>query len=344
MIARNYFPAVKYGAKWLSSDVLSGMDVFAGNKECVFYVDADNGNDNNDGKTPDTATATIQQAVTLAAAANLIYKCGSTVYIKAKYVAGGATDPTNYAETIIIPAAGGANMRLIGVSNNRTQGGLPQIKKGSGTTALLTVRAPGCTIANLGFNGGGTTGGGILLDDDSTTKTAFGTTIMNCHFKNCKKHSTHGSAGGAINFAPYGGAFQVRIAGNIFYKNVCDINIPVGVDVLQDIVIEDNVFQSAGTSATDVNLYFGAACEAVTIRGNTFGALPALSSGDVGFYITTPTGFYGMISDNNFGSNGLTFDADDGTGGRVAATCFFVRNYQEQTGTGTAALILRDSA
>jgi len=60
---------------------------------------------------------------------------------------------------------------LIGVSRGRTQGGLPQLKDGTETTAaILTIRAPGCLIANLGFNGSGNTGGGILLDADASTK------------------------------------------------------------------------------------------------------------------------------------------------------------------------------
>lgn len=232
-------------------------DVFTGLGGAVFYVDGDNGNDVNDGKSPEQATATIQQAVTLAAAVNAEYKGGSTVYIKAKAITDATGDPTSYAETVIIPFTGGERMRLIGVDNGRTQGGLPQIKIGAGSTALLTVRAPGCLIENIGFNGVSSTGSGILLDDDNSTKSAFGTTIRNCHLKNCVGSAANATAGGAIVWSSAGNAWQVLITDCNFYKNVCDICI-LGTtnSVPQDVIIQNCAF-SGSAAATDCNIYAG---------------------------------------------------------------------------------------
>src|SRR3990167_5520326 len=52
-----------------------------------------------------------------------------TVFIFEKEMAAGATDPSSWAETLTV-AAGKSGLSIIGVSDNRTQGGLPQIRKG----------------------------------------------------------------------------------------------------------------------------------------------------------------------------------------------------------------------
>ena len=228
---------------------------------------------------------------------------GDNVKVFAKDMAAGDTDPASWAETLTI-AAGKSKVVLEGVSDNLTQGGLPQIKKGSGSTALLTIQAPGCLIKNLGFNGTGSTGGGILLDDDGSTKSAFGTTITGCHFKNCVgSTATNAATGGAIQWAATGGAWQVRIKGNVFYKNVGDIVLKGTTgSVPQDVVIEDNIFSGPATSV-DCNLYLagGSGMSSVTVRNNIFpSVLPALASGSVVRYADL-TGCTGIFTNNYFG-------------------------------------------
>lgn len=326
------FPVIGSG----SSDYFSG-----GRGGSVYFVDGDNGNDTNDGKSPSSAFATIQTAVTAAATNNLLYKTGSTVYVMARYMVAGSTDPVSYAETVIIPAAGGDRMNLIGVGN-RTQGSLPQISKGSGSVALITVRAPGCTIANLGINGNGSTGGGILLDDNGTTKTAFGTVIYNCHFKNCAGSSaTDGRTGGAIQWSSAGGPWQVLVKGNRFYKNVSDI-VLLGTSnaVPQDILIEDNVF-SGPAASVDTNIYFaaGSGANGIIIRNNEFTAFPAIGSGSVVRFMDL-TGCIGTVVGNAFStSTTLTFGAT-GTGAKVPTTVFMPKNYRETT-TGVSSEVFR---
>lgn len=338
---RDYVPALKYGAKLFSNETIgSGGNDFAN----IYYVDADNGSDNNTGLTPNEATATIQKAVTLAAAANLISKTGSTVYVKAKYMVAGSTDPVSYAETVIIPAAGGDNMAIVGVSNNRTQGGLPQIKIGSGSTAMITVRAPGVLLANIGINGASSTGGGILLDDDGSTKTAFGVRITNCHFKNCVgSTATDSRTGGAIMWSAQGNAWQVRIDNNRFYKNVGDV-VLLGTSgsVPQDVLIEDNVF-SGPAANVDCNLYLaaGSGMNGVIIRDNYFTAMPAIGSGSVARFMDL-TGCVGLLANNYFATTvdpaltELTFAAA-GTGAKVPATVFMAGNKGEVQATGNTS-------
>ncbi len=293
LLARNYFPPVGIsGAKWLASDVLSGIDSFAS----VFYVDGDNGNDGNNGGTPSSAFATIQAAVTAASADDIIY-------IRNRNMAAAATDPVSYAEAITIPA-GKSRLKLIGYNEGRTQGGLPQIKKGSGTAALLTVRSPGCLIYGLGFNGSGSTGGGILLDDDGgTTKTAFGTTIAGCHFKNCvPSTATDSSTGGAIFVK---NAWQCLITGNEFYKNVGGVTVTSPYSDVQDVVIENNTFAGTDTT-TDTYIYVASAGSGLVINNNTFASvLPALSSGVNVRYISIVGAITGIFS-NNYVSGSYT--------------------------------------
>lgn len=249
-----------------------------------------------------------------------------------------AVDPVSYAETIIIPNTK-PGLSLIGYNTGRTQGGLPQIKINAGTTPMLTIRAPGCLIAGLGFNGINSLGGGILLDDDGgTTKTAFGTTIMGCHFKNCAGHATNGTLGGAIMFAfsVSGSPWQVLIKGNRFWKNLSDIvmmSLGTGTQ-LQDLVIEDNIF-GGPPSAVDVNLWLGGAgVLGLVIRRNHFDALPAQAGGTVGKYMILQ-GSTGILHENFFGCvNTLTFKAASaGSAAWVPATVLMAGNWGENCTT-----------
>ena len=297
----------------------SGLDVFsAGN---VWFVDGDSGSNGNTGASPDFAKSTIQSAVTAAV------KDGGVIYIKARDMGSTASDPVDYAETVIIPA-GSSRMALIGVSGSRAQGGLPQIKKGSGSTALLTVRAPGCLIANLGFNGTSATGGGILLEyDGGSTKDSFGTTIMGCHFKNCVgSTATNAATGGAIQLS--GAPWQVLIKGNRFYKNVGGIVLKdTTTSVPQDLVIESNSFGDSAASV-DCDIYLaggGGPGVGLLIRGNDFGTLPALASGSNVRWMDL-TGADGGIVCGNFFGNDLLHGAA-GSGSKIPTTVFFSGNF-----------------
>ena len=308
------------------------------NTSKIYYVDGDNGSDVASGKSPSRAKKTIQAAVTQAGAY-------STVYVFPKTITDYTGDPTSYAETIIIPATH-VGLSLIGVNTGRTQGGLPQVKKGSGSTALLTVRAAGCLVANMGFNGSGSTGGGLLLDDDYAAKCAFGTTIYNCHFKNCVgSTATNAATGGAIMWSAQGNAWQVLIKGCRFYKNVGDI-VLLGTanTVPQDVVIEDCVF-SGPAANTDCNIYTGGSgINGLIIRDCLFTAMPALG-GTNDRYVNL-TGSVGLMANCYFasivsptGSEG-TFAAA-GTLAKIPATMFIANCYGETTTTAESGQIFR---
>ena len=300
----------------------AGISAPNGEGDC-WFVDGTNGASGNNGKSWSTALDTIQAAVTLAGP-------GDTIYITAEDLTDFTGDPTSYEENVVIPAAT-SNLSLIGVSRGRTQGGLPQLKVGTTTTqALLTIRAPGCLIANMGFNGAGATGGGILLDDDYAAKSAFGTSIIGCHFKNCVgTTATNAATGGAIMWSAAGNAWQVLISGNKFYKNVGDI-VLIGTSntVPQDVTIENNIF-SGPAANVDCNIYTGGSgINGLIINNNIFPCDPAIGSG-TNAVTCVLTGSVGVYSNNIHGHTGLTLGDGTVTGGVIPATMFMAANYQE---------------
>jgi hypothetical protein len=315
---------------WDQHVTFTGGLTGANTKGLVKYVDGTAGSDSNSGNSWTEAYATIQAGVTAAGAYGV-------VYVMPMAMAAGSTDPGNYAEKIIIPATHEC-LSIVGIGN-RTQGGLPQVKYGGTLTGyLLTIRSCGCTIANMGFNGNSTAGAplvnGILLDDDGSTKSAYGTQIVNCHFKNCAGSTvTDARTGGAIVWSANGNAWQVWIHDNRFYKNVCDICLlGTSQTVPQDVIIENNIF-SGPLASVDCHLWLtggGSGMNGVLVRNNCFPcALPNLGSGPVHLYANM-VGCVGMFSGNRFGSTDTTsgFGAARAVA-NIPTTVGIVENYSD---------------
>jgi hypothetical protein len=285
----------------------------------AWYVDGDNGAAGNTGKSPADAKATVTAALAVAST-------GDVIFVFPRKMLATSSDPVSYAETVTITVP---QVSIVGIGNGRVQGGLPQFKIGAGTTPMFDIKAPGVRIANLGINGASSTGGGIKITDDGGTASAvIGTTIEGCHFKNCKCHATHGSAGGAIYWGSQGGGWQTTIRGNQFYKNVGDIVlVGTSLTVPQDILIEDNIF-SGPAADVDVNIFGsgGSGFNGLIIRNNEFVCFPALASGDVAMPVKL-TGCVGVMSGNRFATSGKTFGAAANV--LVPTTVFMMDNYQE---------------
>jgi hypothetical protein len=334
MRADRYYPGFKGLMKWGPEDVVqSGVPVESGN---IWYVDGDKSS-GGAGESWSDAFATIQAAVDACSS-------GDVIYIAARTITSGATDPISYEENITISNAT-QNISLIGVSRGRTQGGLPQLKDGSTTTQeILRIRASGCLIANLGFNGAGNTGGGILLDESASGYVSFGTTITGCHFKNCKgATATNGATGGAIMWTSNGGAWQTLISENRFYKNVADIVLKgTSSSKPQDVVIEKNHFSPVAAN-TDINIYGkgGSGFAYVSIDQNVFGQVPAVGSGSNAVYMDL-TGSTGMLTRNMFGcitaeaETDVTFGAS-GSAALVPTTVHMAGNWGQSGATAAAA-------
>lgn len=303
----------------------------------TWYVDASKSSGvSGDGTTWAEAFITIQEGVTACGK-------GDVCYVAGKDHTDYTGDPVSYAECVIIPYAS-AGMALIGVSRGRTQGGLPQIKIGSGSTAMIRVRAPGCLIANLGINGSGSTGGGILLDDDYATKAAFGTSIVNCHFKNCVVTTKTAATGGAIYTTSAGNAWQVLISGCRFYKNEVDICLCGTSNTRpQDWIIED-CYMSGPAASVNCNIYLagGDGINGVMINNCIFPELPALSSGDTLRFMDL-TGCTGIVSNCMYGcatqgSGVLGFKAA-GSGAKIPITVFQAGNFGQADTEGDTGYV-----
>ena len=288
-----------------------------------WFVDGTNGLAGNSGKSPDQAFSTL--ALALAAVDE-----GDSIFVFPKTMLITSTDPLSYAETVNIDTP---QISIIGVGDGRVQGGLPQIKiGGSSTTPMFNIRAPGVHLRNLGFNGASSTGGGVMLTDDGgTTHVAAGTSIVNCHFKNCARHATNGGLGGAINWSAAGNAWQVLIKGNRFYKCLADI-VVLGTSgsVPQDVLIEDNTF-SGPAANVDVNIYTGGSgVNGISIHNNVFPCWPAIGSGSNAMPLAL-TGSVGTLTKNVFGCTGKTAGAAGDM--LVPTTVLMADNYQEDGAT-----------
>ena len=295
----------------------------------IFFVDGDNGADGNDGLSPDTPKKTIGGALSIVAA-------GGTVYVKTRKIAAGGTDPINYAETITI-AANQAGLKIIGCGNGIDQAAQPQIKKGSGAVALLTIKAPGCLIKGLTFNGNGSTGGGILLSDDGSTVTAEGTTIDSCVFKNCVgSAATDSSTGGAVQIGTNGGAWDTTIKNCLFYNNIGGfVLLGTASAVPQDITIDNCVFSCS--VATNVDTYIwghaGSGIADIIIKNSVFGFFPSGNTKNTYMDLTACTG---TLSGCTFGTTGKTFGAAANV--LIPTTVLMAANYQEHAAGGSGEI------
>lgn len=301
----------------------AALNMFGANK--TFFVDGDLGSDGNDGLSPSFAFATIQAAVTAAGA-------NSTIYVKAKAMAAGATDPGSYAESVIIPA-GSSCMTIIGVSNGSTQGNMPQMKVGSTTTnPILTVQAAGFSLINMTVNGAGATGGGIKLDGDSSTKDAFGFYAYGCFFKNCKS-SGAAATGGAIYWSANGSSWNVTIEKCDFYDCRAGI-VLIGTSVSRPkhVRVLNCSFGSGAKATVDADIYGagGSGFVDLLVENCSFNTV------DVPAYATSPsaaryiyaTSCGGAVRGCTFACTGKTFGAA-GDACYIPTTMRMAGNWQE---------------
>lgn len=314
------------------------VDLFSGSRYAnpkdpnggnIYFVDGDYGTPGGPGHSPNEAFATITQALAVSGP-------GAVIYVKARNVAAGGTDPINYAETPIIGAAQ-FGTKIIGVSSGTKQLAQPQIKASAGAGSLLTMRAPGCLVHGLTFNGAGTTTQGILLDDDGTTKVAAGTIINSCVFKNCKgTGATDSSTGGAVNIASTGGAWDCAILNSLFYKNIGGFVLLGTSDAVpQDLLIENCQFTT--DVSTDVDTYIwchaGSGMVDVMIRNCEFGIFPSGNTKNTYMDLTACTG---QMVGCRFASTGKTFGAAANV--IIPTTVLMAANYQEHAAGGSGEI------
>lgn len=167
-----------------------GVPIYGGNRFASpwathYFVDGTNGSDDNNGKTPDEAFATIQKAVTTSTG-------GDVIYIRPKVYTMG-TGFARYTEDVTIANTGAssaataplANKSLIGVTQRGVAGDFLGVRWKYATNTNLNVEAPGTHLENIGFFAEGATYG-IYFEGDGATYTKAGHTgssMYNCSVK-----------------------------------------------------------------------------------------------------------------------------------------------------------------
>jgi len=277
--------------------------------DTIIFVDGTNGSDDNTGKRPNRAVATLSKALTL------ITTKGGVIYIRPKTRSG--SDPGYYSEAATLTLGTHDDISIIGVGAaggmNPNGAFMTQIKGSTAASPIINCLATGVTIENIDFNRGDTTTGGIKLYDDSgTTAYNLGNSISNCHFRNLRG-SAAASTGAAIIVD--GGIFPT-INNNFFYANRCGILLKASTSVIQGIIIKNNMFVGEGDatpeSAIDADIY-GASltCYQMIIDNNLFAHdVPSYAtSADATAYIYITGGTRGLISNNTFQTDDLVISA-----------------------------------
>ena len=164
---------------------ITGGNRFANPWSTHYFVDGTNGSDDNHGKTPEEAFATIQKAVTTATG-------GDVIYIRPKVYTMG-TGFARYTEDVVVAntsaasasTAPQAGKSIIGVTPNDVASDFLGVRWKFATNTNLNVEAPGTHIENIGFYCEGATAG-VYFEGDGATYTKAGHTgssLYNCAIK-----------------------------------------------------------------------------------------------------------------------------------------------------------------
>jgi len=255
------------------------------------FVDATNGVDTHDGKTPGTAKATIQAAVTAAVAGDVIY------VRQLEPVQTDMTDPTAYAENLVLPVDK-YNLSIIGCGNNPHNPFYTQIKA-SAAGYGVELKGTSFRLENLDFNKGSATTGMIFINgDNGTTAMAWGGLISHCHIRNANSAANAG-------IKTYGGSYNT-IYGSIFEACHTGINIASGGTFpVRSLKIEKCSFKGSNASAVGgANIYGPGASNIIyelEIKRCEFERVPT------GAFIDLASATaYGLISDCHFGDDDVS--------------------------------------
>ena len=293
------------------------------------FVDGSNGGNSKNGSTPDEAVATINKAISLADAWDVIY-------INPKnWTSGNLWLGTSYQDTVnlSIPYAK-QGLAMVGIGHQGLLGppyGTVLTEVSASTEAILKVHAPMCAVENLTFYKASTAVNGVYFYGDvaGTSEAALGS-VYNCHFHGCTGSSAQGSDGGAV----YGHAVWGLTVDSCNFMN-CGNGISFKSDAATagKFVARNNEFTSRLTSASDIgcDVYvYTQGSVTILIRDNYFAHLiPSLSSGS-GKWISVQADIrQGLVTNNHCGGVvGTTYTQGyNGTGIQVPSNVGLGANY-----------------
>ena len=269
----------------------------------AYFVDGTNGTAGAGGLSPGDATATINQAVTLAGPGDVIYVRQLLPQV------ADLTEPTQYTDNIVIPVTK-YGLSIIGTGNNPHQPFYCSVKPGSAGYGIQ-VLGSSFLLENMAVNRGSATTGVIYLGgDNSTSLNAWGTLISNCHIR-------RGNSAANAGIKTYAGSYQTIYH---CYFTACDTGISAnsgGSFPIRSFCIDGCTFQAENADNPDQrDIYVGGVVYQLEIKNCNFHAVPALD------YINAVAATtYGVVQNCYFGSLDATC-SPTGSEINVAATVF----------------------
>lgn len=271
-----------------------------------WFVDATNGVDTHDGKTPGTAKATIQAAVTAASGGDVIYIRPQT--FDDDYGFNRYTEDVTVTSGISSGTFGNANMSIIGVSGPGATGDFLGVRWRHNSATNLTNDAPALHVENIGFFSEGATYGVHLVHDGATgTKQGSqGTSFYNCAFKGKGIYVLSGGDGLTIDRC----RFQCSYTGV-----VAQLNYSASANTGRRLTVRNCEWLDGNATAPNGPcITIAPPLSEFIIRDCYF---PQIPTGNV--YIATAGANYGLIANCYFNHDDLDTDADItlGTGVKV---------------------------
>lgn len=302
----------------------------------TIFVDKVTGDDSRAGfDDPDNAVATVEMALSLATAQDVIY-----------VAPGGAMsdgDPINYSTagaTNHLIAATKYGLAIVGLTHSGLSGFPmdPQIKIGSGiNTPIITCYAPYCAFENLAFNTGGSNSYPALAFESGQTATsnANNISIFNCYFRNAGGTAAGGNTGGAVYII---GGMGFNIQHCMFYNCRHGISAKSGTAVCENVFIDDVDLMASSVDNISADIYFYFQGQNyVNVNGvYVCHDQPNYTSGHACCIIAAGGTEVGQISNVFFMDANATYHSTTGTGVRIPTTMGASHLYN-----GYSALIAR---
>ena len=264
-----------------------------------YFVDGDNGSDDNIGKEPTNAFKTIQKAVTVSTG-------GDVIYIKPKTYTMG-TGFARYTEDVVVANTGAvsagtatqAGKSVIGVTPLKVPSDFMGVRWKFATDTNLNIEAPATHIENIGFFCEGATNG-IYFEGDGATYTKAGHTGSSLYHCAIKGAGSAGSvlANGSDSLQIVDCQFQATYDGT-----VCTMLITIdGTNVNRRPVLRGCHFLGGnGTIMSGTPVIWTGKVQNGLIADNFF----EIQTGNVAINIATASSS-GMISNNHFGISDIS--------------------------------------
>jgi len=273
MLARNYFPAVHRGAKWLGSDTVGGGFNPWGNVYYAIHSDHaeyDRFKAEHDVTYPDGSTA-VQTSIQAAHDACEADRSDTVIVMPASSTQG------KWKENVLVTTP---TVRIY----SATYGWENQFRPGDATTKYPMVgnvsvsgfsfllMARSCEVAGFLFDGGGGYGGMYIGDGVNVTgsgKTGSGGNSANCWVHDCV---FRGGNEGTYGLVLDGCSANVLIEDNIFeeWDNAGIYITPGGGRTVQRPVIRRNEFEASDGTDYGIDFYAASTTVGTLIRDNSF--------------------------------------------------------------------------